>query len=64
MVFPEIEITQWGFFDSRVKFPKVIITDPRAVTEYELELYTDPQPGTGCGYLQKGEEKMKKNNET
>jgi AraC-like DNA-binding protein len=47
MVFPEMEITQWGFFDSRVKFPKVIITDPRAVTEYELELYTDPQPGTG-----------------
>lgn len=45
MVFPEIEITQWGFFDSRIKFPKVIMTKPRKVTEYELELYTDDQPG-------------------
>ena len=47
MVFPEMEVTQWGFFDSRIKFPKVIMTEPRQVAEYELELYTEAQPGTG-----------------
>lgn len=47
MLLPEIEITQWGFFDSRIKFPKVIRTEPRTVTEYEIELYTDDQPGVG-----------------
>ncbi len=46
MIFPEIEITQWGFFDSRIKFPRVIMTEPRTVSVYELELYTDDQPGT------------------
>lgn len=46
MVFPESEITQWGFFDSRVKFPKVIKTEPRQVHLYEIELYTEDQPGT------------------
>lgn len=45
MVFPQIELTQWGFFDSRIKFPRVIMTQPRPVTEYEIELYTDAQPG-------------------
>lgn len=45
MLLPEIEITQWGFFDSRMKFPKAIETEPRAVTVYEIELYTDDQPG-------------------
>lgn len=47
MLFPEIEITQWGFFDSRMKFPKAISTDARKVTVYEIELYTDDQPGVG-----------------
>lgn len=47
MVFPEMEVTQWGFFDSRIKFPRVIMTEPRRVREYELELYTDTQPGIG-----------------
>lgn len=47
MVFPEMEVTQWGFFDSRIKFPKVIMTEPRPVTEYELELCTETQPGIG-----------------
>ena len=47
MVFPEMEVTQWGIFDSRIKFPKVIMTEPRQVTEYELELYTEAQPGIG-----------------
>lgn len=47
MIFPEIEITQWGFFDSRIKFPRAIMTEPRKVRKYELELYTDTQPGTG-----------------
>ena len=40
MRFPEMEITQWGFFDSRIKFPKVIMTEPRKVNVYELELCT------------------------
>lgn len=47
MVFPELEITQWGFFDSRIKFPKVIMTEPRDVNVYEFELCTDTQPGIG-----------------
>lgn len=47
MVFPEMEITQWGFFDSRIKFPRIIMTKPREVSGYELELYTDSQPGIG-----------------
>ncbi len=59
MVFPEITVTQWGFFDSRIKFPRVIMTDPRQVTTYELELYTEDQPGIGyindiAGPLKKG----------
>lgn len=45
MLLPEIEITQWGFFDSRMKFPKAIETEPREVNVYEIELYTDDQPG-------------------
>lgn len=47
MRFPDMEITQWGFFDSRIKFPKVIMTEPREVNVYELELCTDTQPGIG-----------------
>jgi len=47
MLFPETEVTQWGFFDSRIKFPRVIMTEPRQVTDYELELYTEDQPGIG-----------------
>lgn len=47
MLLPEIEITQWGIFDSRVKFPRVIRTEPRSVTDYEIELYTEDQPGIG-----------------
>ena len=34
MVFPEMEVTQWGFFDTRIKFPRAIRTEPRQVTEY------------------------------
>lgn len=47
MIFPEMEIPQYGFFDSRIKFPKVIVTEPRTVVPYEIELYTEDQPGIG-----------------
>lgn len=47
MLFPEIELTQWGFFDSRIKFPRAIVTKPRQVPVYEIELYTEDQPGIG-----------------
>ena len=46
MLFPEMEITQWGYFDSRIKFPRVIAQETRKVTEYEIELSTEDQPGT------------------
>lgn len=47
MVFPETEVTQWGIFDSRIKFPKVIMTEPRTVQTYELDLFTEHQQGIG-----------------
>ena len=47
MLLPQIEIPQYGFFDSRIKFPKAIVTEPRTVIPYEIELYTEDQPGIG-----------------
>ena len=41
MLLPQIEIPQYGFFDSRIKFPKAIVTEPRTVIPYEIELYTE-----------------------
>ena len=42
----ELQVLSFGVFDSRVKFPKVTVTDPRVVEEYELELFMDTQTGT------------------
>jgi len=49
MIFYQLEIPQYGVFDSRVKFPKVFKTEYRQVPCYEIELYTENQ--AGIGYL-------------
>ncbi len=41
-----LRLLEWGVFDSRVKFPKALKTQPRPLEYYELELYTQNQPGT------------------
>lgn len=45
------EISDWGMFDSRVKYPVAdgTILGDRAVTEFELELITEPREG--CSYI-------------
>lgn len=45
MEFGQLQLVQCGFFDSRIKFPRVIHTEPRQVTRYELELFTEDQQG-------------------
>ena len=45
----EMEIVQYGVFDSRVKFPKAFVTPQRTVVDFELEIYTEDQ--TGICYL-------------
>lgn len=49
MKLHEMEIVQYGVFDSRVKFPKTFRTPQRTVKDYELEIYTEDQ--TGICYL-------------
>lgn len=49
----------FGAFDSRIKFPRVIKTEPRRVEHYEVELYVEDQPGIcyidgRAVYLKKG----------
>lgn len=43
---PQFAVSEFGVFDSNVKFPKQIITQERPVEEYELELYTADCPGS------------------
>lgn len=43
---PYFSVSEYGVFDSHVKFPKMLITEPRPVEEYELELYTADCPGS------------------
>ncbi|MBQ3865747.1 MAG: helix-turn-helix transcriptional regulator [Clostridia bacterium] len=45
MKCPAYEITDFGIFDSSVKFPRVRKTDPRNVEEYEIELCTADHKG-------------------
>ena len=41
----DTELVQYGVFDSRVKFPKIIYTEERTVACYEFELFTEDQTG-------------------
>ena len=43
-----LHVSQFGIFDSEVKFPKMTISQMRPVEEYELELYADEAPGQTC----------------
>lgn len=45
MKLHEMEIVQYGVFDSRVKFPRAFRTPLRTVVDYELEIYTEDQNG-------------------
>lgn len=45
MNFGAMSLSENGVFDSRIKFPKDIRTEPRTVEEFEIELYTEDQPG-------------------
>lgn len=47
MEFSEMLVPLYGAFDSRIKFPRVLKTDPRPVEEFEIELYVEDQPGVG-----------------
>lgn len=49
MKFHEMNMMQYGVFDSRIKFPKIFRTPPRTVECYEIELFTEDQ--TGVCYL-------------
>ena len=45
MEFSEMYVPLYGAFDSKIKFPRVIKTDPRPVEDFEVELYVEDQPG-------------------
>lgn len=42
---PHFTVSEFGVFDSKIKFPKNMVTPERPVTEYELEIYTADSPG-------------------
>ena len=42
----EYEITQYGLFDSTVKFPDAVTTQDRLLDCFEIELYTSECAGT------------------
>jgi len=48
MVSPVICVTEYGSFDSGVKFPGIRKTNPRVVEEYELEFYFSDCTGQSC----------------
>ncbi|MBQ8648572.1 MAG: helix-turn-helix transcriptional regulator [Clostridia bacterium] len=48
MLFPEFEITEYGLFDSKIKFGELRATKKRTVKEYEIELYTTDFSGETC----------------
>ncbi len=58
MEFGAMLLSEYGVFDSRVKFPEGVLTQPRQVEEYEIELYTEDQ--TGIGYIGGVEVPLKK----
>lgn len=41
----EMDMVQYGVFDSRIKFPKIFRTTQRTVECYEIELFTEDQSG-------------------
>ena len=43
-----LHVSEFGIFDSEVKFPKMTISQVRPVECYELELYADEVPGQTC----------------
>ena len=45
MKFSPFDVPLYGAFDSRIKFPRVIKTEPRTVEAFEVELYLEDQPG-------------------
>ena len=49
MQFGAVELTEYGVFDSHVKYPDDVLSPRRTVQEYEIELYTEDQ--TGVAYL-------------
>lgn len=49
MRFGAMELTEYGIFDSHVKYPDDILSPKRLVQEYEIELYTEDQ--TGISYI-------------
>lgn len=42
---PSFFVSEYGLFDSRVKFPHTALTTDRPVTEYELEFFPTDYPG-------------------
>lgn len=44
MDFPLFSVTEYGMFDSAMKFPTGTVSRRRPVTEFELEFYTDEHP--------------------
>ena len=45
MEFSEMLVPLYGAVDSKIKFPRVIKTEPRPVEDFEIELYVEDQPG-------------------
>ena len=43
-----LHISEFGIFDSEIKFPKMTISKVRPVNTYELELYAAETPGQTC----------------
>ena len=43
-----LHISEFGIFDSEIKFPKMTISKIRPVTTYEIELYAAETPGQTC----------------
>ncbi|MBQ8359902.1 MAG: helix-turn-helix transcriptional regulator [Oscillospiraceae bacterium] len=58
MEFGEMGLSEYGVFDSRVKFPRGVVTEPRQVDCYEVELYTEDQ--SGCCYVEGTEVPLRK----
>ena len=46
---PGFRVQKYGVFDSNMAFPKLTVTEPRSLTRYELELFTEDT--AGCSYI-------------
>lgn len=44
----ELSVSDFGIFDSEVRFPKMVLSNLRPVTSYELELYAAETVGQTC----------------